>query len=131
MMKRKTNKLQIFSIYWQLYEKNKRKPIPYYELVIDPRDMMNTFDNAFQLSFLFRDGYIGFEYDEHKMPAIRSIDDDKQKKQSGENKQFIAKLDAKIISVSIDEEFFFSSHLPLMKIKYFVLAGFAGNDANI
>lgn len=62
---------------------------------------MNTFDNGFQLAFLFRDGSIGFEYDKHQMPAIRSISVGKQKKQTSENKQFIAKLDTKIIRVSI------------------------------
>lgn len=63
--------------------------------------MMNTFDNGFQLSFLFRDGMIGFLYDEEQMPAIRYIGDYKTQKQTGENKQFIAKLNSKIIAVSI------------------------------
>lgn len=63
--------------------------------------MLNTFDNGFQLSFLFRDGIIGFEYDQHQMPAIRWISEVEQKKSSGENKQFIAKLNSKIIAVSI------------------------------
>lgn len=84
-----------------MVEKNNQEPIPYYQLIIDPDNVMNTFDNGFQLSFLFRDGIIGFEYDKHQMPAIRWISDNKQKKQTAENKQFIVKLNSKIINVSI------------------------------
>lgn len=91
----------IILFHLQFYEKNNNEPIPYYRLIIDPDNMMNTFDNAFQLSFLFRDGSIGFEYDKHQMPAIRTVSDDRQKKQSNENKQFLAKLNSKIISVSM------------------------------
>lgn len=70
--------------------------------------MMNTFDNAFQLSFLFRDSMIGFEYDNENMPAIRPIDKDKSAiPKNVINKQFVGLLDADLIKVC---EFFSSIH---------------------
>lgn len=83
--------------------------------------MMNTFDNGFQMSFLFRDGIIGFEYDKHHMPAIRWISEGKQKKQTVENKQFIVKLDSKIIGVSKFISFIPHVDFDAMKLLIFLL----------
>lgn len=35
--------------------------------------MMYTFDNSFQVSFLFRDGFVSFEKGDDGYPAIRPV----------------------------------------------------------
>ncbi|XP_055601072.1 EP300-interacting inhibitor of differentiation 3 [Uranotaenia lowii] len=60
----------IFNQIMRIYEQRK-KPIPYYELIIDPEDFMNTVDNAFQISFLLRDGRVALEQDENYDPILR------------------------------------------------------------
>lgn len=44
-----------------IFRANHRQPIPYYKLIIDPHDFMNTVENAFQMAFLARDGNIAIE----------------------------------------------------------------------
>ncbi|XP_062537076.1 EP300-interacting inhibitor of differentiation 3 isoform X2 [Armigeres subalbatus] len=60
----------IFGQIAKIFEQ-RRKPIPYYELIIDPEDFMNTVDNAFQISFLIRDGRVALEDDENDEPVLR------------------------------------------------------------
>lgn len=55
----------------QVYEENGQRAIPYYALIIDPNSMMHTFNNSFQLSFLFRDGFVDFEIGADGQPAVR------------------------------------------------------------
>lgn len=73
-------------------------PIPYYEVVIDPTNMMNTFDNLLSLSFMFRDSIIGFKRDENNQPAIYPVKGNRTDR-AHENKQFIVSLDNKLILV--------------------------------
>lgn len=61
--------------------------------------MMNTFDNAFQLSFLFRDGKIGFLSGKDGLPAIYPVTAENMVPKTAENKQFIATLDSKLLMV--------------------------------
>ncbi|XP_058443936.1 EP300-interacting inhibitor of differentiation 3 [Malaya genurostris] len=60
----------IFNQIVQIYEQ-RSTPIPYYELIIDPADFMNTVDNAFQISFLIRDGRVALLSDEQHEPIVR------------------------------------------------------------
>jgi hypothetical protein len=43
----------------RICKKRESEEIPYYELITHPTDFMITVDNAFQVSFLIRDGLIG------------------------------------------------------------------------
>lgn len=60
----------IFNQIVRLCEQRKG-PIPYYELIVDPDDFMATVDNAFQISFLLRDGRVALLQDENFDPIIR------------------------------------------------------------
>ncbi|XP_019553412.2 EP300-interacting inhibitor of differentiation 3 [Aedes albopictus] len=60
----------IFNQILKIYEQ-RGKEIPYFELIIDPEDFMNTVDNAFQISFLIRDGRVALLSDSNHEPIIR------------------------------------------------------------
>lgn len=60
----------IFNQIVRIYDRQ-QSPIPYYKLIIDPDDFMNTVDNAFQISFLIRDGRVALEGKDHQDPVIR------------------------------------------------------------
>lgn len=55
--------------------------------------MMHTFDNAFQMSFLFRDGRLSFEQDADRMPHVRPVMKSNRPIQNSENAQFAITLD--------------------------------------
>lgn len=75
----------------QLY-KHTEKAIPYYQLIVDPDNFMNTVDNAFQVSFLFRDGTVCFELDEYDLPAVRPVNNNEKVQQSDTTYQCISSL---------------------------------------
>ncbi|CAD7077414.1 unnamed protein product [Hermetia illucens] len=52
---------------------NKKQPIPYYKVIIDPADFMQTIDNAFQVAFLVSNGSAVIEEDEDGMPVVRPV----------------------------------------------------------
>ncbi|KAL9880026.1 non-structural maintenance of chromosomes element 4 homolog A-like isoform X1 [Glossina fuscipes] len=54
-----------------LFKANNYEPIPFYKLIIDPNNFMNTVENAFQMSFLVRDGNIAIERGEDLYPQVR------------------------------------------------------------
>lgn len=62
--------------------------------------MMYSFDNSFQLSFLFRDSHIAFVNGEDGLPAIIPLDPKNLPKKPAENKSFVSRLDMPIINVS-------------------------------
>lgn len=62
--------------------------------------MMYTFDNSFQLSFLFRDGFISFEKDAEGLPAIRPTNRNKESEMSMEMVSFVSSLNNRIIQVT-------------------------------
>lgn len=68
----------------RIYKENNNKPIPYYKLIIDPNDFMNTVENAFQLSFLLRDNLIAIESNsmDKNLPYVRPLT--KTERQLGE-----------------------------------------------
>ncbi|XP_061396956.1 EP300-interacting inhibitor of differentiation 3 [Musca vetustissima] len=54
-----------------IFRANQRQPVPFYKLIIDPHDFMNTVENAFQLAFLARDGNIAIECGADGLPYVR------------------------------------------------------------
>ncbi|XP_075158561.1 SMC5-SMC6 complex kleisin component Non-SMC element 1 [Haematobia irritans] len=54
-----------------IFRANNKKPIPYYKLIIDPQNFMNTVENAFQMAFLARDGNIAIERSSNGLPLVR------------------------------------------------------------
>ncbi|CAD7077416.1 unnamed protein product [Hermetia illucens] len=54
---------------------NKKQPIPYYKVIIDPADFMQTLENAFQVAFLVSNGSAVIEEDEDGMPVVRPVFD--------------------------------------------------------
>lgn len=54
-----------------LFLTNNREPIPYFKLIIDPDNFMNTVENAFQMAFLARDGNIAIERGSDGYPQVR------------------------------------------------------------
>lgn len=82
------------------YQNNHQRPIPFYQLIIDPNNMMYTFDNSFQMSFLFRDGFITIENGDDGLPAIRPLEKRKDVDPPGEIISDTATLNQKVINVS-------------------------------
>lgn len=82
------------------YFKNTQKnSIPFYKLVIDPHNFMNTVENAFQLSFLARDGIIAIEKGCDNLPVVRVAQPGERK--GSEPGQSLCKLTVQICKVSL------------------------------
>ncbi|XP_067640468.1 EP300-interacting inhibitor of differentiation 3 [Eurosta solidaginis] len=60
----------------QMFKTNNNQPIPYYKLVIDPKNFMNTVENAFQIAFLVHDNRIAIETGDDNYPQVRLIRSD-------------------------------------------------------
>ncbi|XP_061512252.1 EP300-interacting inhibitor of differentiation 3 [Anopheles gambiae] len=75
-----------------IYEE-RRQPIPYFELITDPTDYMNTVDTAFQISFLIRDGAVALEtVDDLLSVRPTSSSEKQQNKRTDDNVQAILSL---------------------------------------
>lgn len=61
--------------------------------------MMYTFDNTFQVSFLFRDGLIAFVKDDEGLPAIKPIDKNAKPAKPAEMTSFTSSLSHDMIQV--------------------------------
>lgn len=76
--------------------------MPYYKLIIDPANFMRTIHNAFNVSFLFRDGAIVIEEDEFGYPTVRPIQEqDKGGNFPERNHQMVANLTTVLCDVSL------------------------------
>ncbi|XP_037035960.1 non-structural maintenance of chromosomes element 4 homolog A-like isoform X1 [Bradysia coprophila] len=64
----------------QLYETNNNEPLKYYKLIIDPSNFMRTIQNAFQVSFLLRDGLVAIGGDADGYPTVRPVSESDRKK---------------------------------------------------
>ncbi|XP_065084781.1 EP300-interacting inhibitor of differentiation 3 [Ochlerotatus camptorhynchus] len=86
----------IFNQIRKIFEQ-RRHAIPYYELIIDPEDFMNTVDNAFQISFLIRDGRVALLKDDNDEPTIRPTtqEENEQAQRMNETTQAIFGLNPK------------------------------------
>lgn len=65
--------------------------------------MMYTFDNAFQLAFLVRDGIIAFCQDKENMPCVRYAKNEKSSNPSNESHQFVSTLNPRLIREMISK----------------------------
>lgn len=83
----------------QLYESNNNEPLPYYQLIIDPENFMRTIHNAFQVSFLLRDGAVALEEDEDGYPTVRPILDSGKADFEDRNHQMVSNLTTKMCDV--------------------------------
>lgn len=63
--------------------------------------MMYTFDNTFQVSFLFRDGLIAFDKDDEGLPVIFPIDPNEKRAKPAEMTSFTSSLSHDLIQVRI------------------------------
>uniref|UniRef100_A0A182PYQ7 Non-structural maintenance of chromosomes element 4 n=1 Tax=Anopheles epiroticus TaxID=199890 RepID=A0A182PYQ7_9DIPT len=71
----------------------RRKSIPYFELITDPTDYMNTVDTAFQISFLIRDGAVALESVDNVLSVRPTSDTERQQnKRNDDNVQAILSL---------------------------------------
>lgn len=61
--------------------------------------MMYTFDNTFQVSFLFRDGCIAFVKDKEGLPAIKPLDVESKPPKPSEMTSFTSNLSQQLIQV--------------------------------
>ncbi|XP_053677301.1 EP300-interacting inhibitor of differentiation 3 [Anopheles nili] len=67
--------------------------VPYFELITDPADYMNTVDTAFQISFLIRDGAVALETIKNVLSVRPTTDREKQQnKKNDDNIQAILSL---------------------------------------
>lgn len=76
-----------------LFAENDNEPLPYYQLIINPENFMRTIQNAFQVSFLLRDGIIAIGVDEDGYPTVRPVkDSDKKNSTEEQSYQMVSNL---------------------------------------
>lgn len=90
--------------------------------------MMYTFDNTFQVSFLFRDGLIAFVKDDEGLPAIKPIDKNEKLPKPTEMTSFTSSLSHDVIQVRNTfnifiylDAYFFASLMKFILILYTIL----------
>lgn len=93
----------MFSLLIQLYENNNNQSLPYYKLVVDPTNFMRTIQNAFKVSFLFRDGAIAITgLDKFGYPCIRPTQpSDKEANPDENTHQLVSSLTTKLCDVIV------------------------------
>lgn len=57
----------------ELFKANNYQPIPFYKLIIDPNSFSKTVHNAFQLSFLVRDGNLSLDVGSDTYPEVHYV----------------------------------------------------------
>nr|AAY84979.1 IP09447p [Drosophila melanogaster] len=57
----------------QIYRDGNQEPIPYFKLICNPNNFMDTVQNALQLSFLVKENYISIENGEDGLPLVRVV----------------------------------------------------------
>ncbi|KAG4076884.1 hypothetical protein HA402_015871 [Bradysia odoriphaga] len=81
----------------QLYKNNNCEPLQYYKLIIDPVNFMRTIQNAFQVSFLLRDGLVAIQEDENGYPTVRPVTElERQENTQNGSYQMISNLTTKL-----------------------------------
>lgn len=85
--------------------KKTQRPLPYYPVVIDPFNFMNTVDNVFQIAFLVKDGSVSLEVGAEGMPAVRPIgrEEKERNRDSQLKKQTITTISPAFCQTMVDK----------------------------
>lgn len=75
--------------------------------MIDPTNMMYTFDNTFQVSFLFRDGCIAFVNDDEGMISIKPIEENEKPEKPAEMTSLTSSLNHTLIQVNRNSKLYY------------------------
>lgn len=81
------------------YNSNNDEPLSYYQLIIDPENFMQTIHNAFQVSFLLRDGAVVIEEDQFGYPTVRLMPESEKVNFENRNYQMVSDLTTKLCDV--------------------------------
>lgn len=85
-----------------MFKDNGNQAIPFYEVVIDPHNFMNTVDNCFQIAFLFRDGHLFLDMDDEGLPLVLPVTKkDKDSNQYQQTQQLICTVNPRLCSEMI------------------------------
>ncbi|KAM7349041.1 SMC5-SMC6 complex kleisin component Non-SMC element 1 [Cochliomyia hominivorax] len=84
-----------------IFRANNCEPVPFYALIIDPHNFMNTVENAFQMAFLARDGNISIETGNDGYPQVRLVPKDEIERYP-ETTQAICSLNMEFCQEMID-----------------------------
>ncbi|KAH8333148.1 hypothetical protein KR074_007929 [Drosophila pseudoananassae] len=84
----------------QIYKEGGNQPIPYFKLICNPDNFMDTVQNALQVSFLVKENYIAVENGEDGLPLVRIVPNPKTLGQA-ESSQAICSIDVAYCNVCI------------------------------
>lgn len=88
-----------------IFKANNFQPIPFYKLIIHPKSFTSTVQNAFQLSFLIRDGNLALDMGEDSKPEVHYVSPT-DGEQNFTSSQAICSLSEEICDVSTDDKSF-------------------------
>ncbi|XP_055373416.1 non-structural maintenance of chromosomes element 4 homolog A [Condylostylus longicornis] len=87
----------------EIYSNNKSQPIPYYKLVIDPHNFMNTVHNAFRVAFLARDKSVKIWKEDDGFPYLQPLNKAEKSSASNDTIQAICTLNLNIVDEMIQK----------------------------
>ncbi|XP_017098822.2 uncharacterized protein Nse4 [Drosophila bipectinata] len=95
----------------QIYKDGGNQPIPYFKLICNPDNFMDTVQNALQVSFLVKENYIAVENGADGLPLVRVVPNHKAPGQA-ESSQAICSIDVAYCNKMVKH---YSIHQPLLK----------------
>ncbi|XP_016975969.2 non-structural maintenance of chromosome element 4 [Drosophila rhopaloa] len=75
----------------QIYREGDNQPIPYFKLICNPNNFMDTVQNALQISFLVKENYISVENGEDGLPLVHVVNS--KRVEGNESAQAICSID--------------------------------------